>query len=321
MSDKNKNVEEVLDEKKKIDSNRGDRKEQIESPWKVTWKRLKKNRLSIAGLIMLVTIILLCVLGPSIFEMIGGYSYETNFVGLKYEAPSMKFWFGTDNLGRDVLLRTLKGGQISLFVGVAAVLIQVILGTILGLVAGYYGGLVDNIIMRIVDVFMSIPSLPLLLILAAVLSDMNFPPQYRMFVVMFILGFLSWPGLCRMIRGQVLTIREQEYMQAAEALGIRDSKKMFRHIFPNVIPLIIVNATLGLGGAILQESSLSYLGLGVVPPTPTWGNLIQTVNDFYNLKNRPWLWVPPGVFIFLTVMAINLFGDGLRDALDPKLKK
>ena len=321
MSDKNKNAETVLEESKNLDSNRGERKEQLESPWKVTWRRLKKNRLSIIGLVMIVVIILLCIFGPTLFKLIKGYDFEDNFVGLKYESPNLNFWFGTDNLGRDVFLRTLKGGQISLFVGISAVAVEVILGTLFGLIAGYYGGLVDNIIMRVVDVFMSIPSLPLLLILAAVLSDMNFPPQYRMFVVMFILGFLSWPGLCRMIRGQVLTIREQEYMQAAEALGIRDSKKMFRHIFPNVIPLIIVNATLGLGGMILQESALSYLGLGVVPPTPTWGNLIQTVNDFYNLKNRPWLWIPPGIFIFLTVMAINLFGDGLRDALDPKLKK
>ena len=307
-------------ENKGVEKTQEIKKEKIESPWTVAWRRLKKNRLAIIGLIMLVAMILVCMLGPTIFKLIKGYDHSS-MVGMKFEKPSGKFLLGTDNLGRDVFLRVIKGGQISLFVGISAVLIQVVLGTVLGIVAGYYGGLIDNIIMRIVDVFMSLPSLPLLLIVAAVLSDMNFPPEYRMFVVMFILGFLSWPGLCRMIRGQVLSIREQEYMQAADALGIRDSKKMFRHIFPNVVPIIIVNATLGLGGTILSESSLSYLGLGVVPPTPTWGNLIQTVNDFYNLKNRGWLWIPPGVCIFITVMAINLFGDGLRDAIDPKLKK
>lgn len=307
-------------ENKGVENTQKTKVEKIESPWTVAWKRLRKNRLAIIDLIMLIVMILVCMLGPTVFKLVKGYDY-TDMVGMKFEKPSGKFLLGTDNLGRDVFLRVIKGGQISLFVGISAVLIQVVLGTILGIVAGYYGGIVDSIIMRIVDVFMSLPSLPLLLIVAAVLSDMNFPPEYRMFVVMFILGFLSWPGLCRMIRGQVLSIREQEYMQAADALGIRDSKKMFRHIFPNVVPIIIVNATLGLGGTILSESSLSYLGLGVVAPTPSWGNLIQTVNDFYNLKNRGWLWIPPGICIFITVMAINLFGDGLRDAIDPKLKK
>lgn len=307
-------------ENKGVEKTQEKKAEKIESPWTVAWRRLKKNKLAIVGLIMLIAMIVICMFGPTILKWIKGYDY-TDMVGRKFEKPSGKFILGTDNLGRDVFLRVIKGGQISLFVGISAVLIQVVLGTILGIVAGYYGGIVDSIIMRIVDVFMSLPSLPLLLIVAAVLSDMNFPPEYRMFVVMFILGFLSWPGLCRMIRGQVLSIREQEYMQAADALGIRDSRKMLRHIFPNVVPIIIVNATLGLGGTILSEASLSYLGLGVVAPTPSWGNLIQTVNDFYNLKNRGWLWIPPGVCIFITVMAINLFGDGLRDAIDPKLKK
>lgn len=297
-----------------------DKEEKIESPWRVVWKRLKKNRLAIVGLIILTIMILSSTIGPIIYEAIKGYdAYE--FVGTKYEAPSSRFILGTDNLGRDMVSRTLLGGRKSLFVGVMAVVIQITLGTSLGIVAGYYGKIVDNIIMRIVDVFMSIPSLPLLIILAAVLSDMNTNPENRIYVVMVIIGFLAWPGLCRLVRGQVLAIREQEYMQAADATGIRDRRKMFKHILPNVIPIVIVSATLGLGGTILQEASLSFLGLGVVPPTPTWGNLIQEVNKLYNLQNRPWLWIPPGVCIFLTVMGINLFGDGLRDAIDPKLKK
>ncbi|WP_034850155.1 oligopeptide ABC transporter permease [Clostridium hydrogeniformans] len=295
-------------------------KENIESPWKVVWKRLKKNKLAIMGFIILTCMIIFSVLGPLVYELIKGYD-AYDFAGSKFESPSSEFLLGTDNLGRDILARTMLGGRKSLFVGVVAVVIQVTLGTSLGILAGYYGGILDNIIMRIVDVFMSIPSLPLLIILAAVLSDMNFPPDMRIYVVMFIIGFLAWPSLCRLVRGQVLSIREQEYMQATDALGIRDSRKMFKHILPNVIPVIIVSATLSLGGNILQEASLSYLGLGVIAPTPTWGNLIQEVNNLYNLKNRLWLWVPPGICIFLTVMGINLFGDGLRDAIDPKLKK
>lgn len=298
-----------------------EKKEKIESPFKVVWKRLRKNRLAIVGFVILAIVVVISILGPTIYGAIRGYGPSTNFVGKKFEAPSGKFLLGTDILGRDILLRTIEGGKISLFVGVSAVTVQVILGTLLGIIAGFYGKIVDNIIMRIVDIFMSLPSLPLLIILSAVLSDVGFPPDKKIFVVMFIIGFLAWPGLCRMVRGQVLSIREQEYMQAADALGIKDKKKMFRHILPNVIPVIIVSATLSLGGTILTESSLSYLGLGVVEPTPTWGNLIQAVNDLYNLKNRPWLWIPAGTCIFITVMAINLFGDGLRDAIDPKLKK
>ena len=138
---------------------------------------------------------------------------------------------------------------------------------------------------------------------------------------MFVIGFLSWPFLCRIVRGQILSLREQEFMQAAEALGLRDRRKIFTHLLPNTFASIIVSATLGIGGAILTESALSYLGLGVTPPTPSWGNMIQGVNELYTLQYEPWKWIPPGVCIFLTVMAINLFGDGLRDALDPKLKR
>ncbi len=292
------------------------KKEQIETPLKTVWKRLKKNRLAMVGLIILVVIILLAVIGPFFAKDPNAKNYAKTFA-----KPSSRYLFGTDMLGRDVLARTLVAGRISLFVGIASVIIEVVIGSILGVVAGYYGGIVDSIIMRIVDVFMSIPSLPLLIILAAVLSDLGVPPEKRIYVVMAIIGFLGWPALCRMIRGQILSLREQEYMQAADALGLSDSRKMFKHLLPNTVPIIIVSATLSLGGAILSESSLSYLGLGVQPPTPSWGNMIQAVNNVYNIQYRPWLWMPPGILIFLTVMAINLFGDGLRDAIDPKLKK
>lgn len=157
--------------------------------------------------------------------------------------------------------------------------------------------------------------------LGAVMLDLNIKSDYKMYVVMFIIGALSWPTLCRIVRGEILSLREQEYMQAAEALGLRDRKKMFKYLLPNTLSSIIVTATLGIGSAILTESALSFLGLGVTAPTPSWGTLIQAVQDLYTLKELPWLWVPPGICILLTVVAINLLGDGLRDALDPKLKK
>lgn len=292
------------------------KKEDIVSPWKIAWKRLKKNKLSITGLVILAFMVLMAIFGP----MISPYAMETIDLGNVSSPPSVQHLLGTDSVGRDVLTRIMFAGRISLSVGVVAVAIQVIIGSILGAVAGYYGGVVDGIIMRVVDVFMCFPSLPILIMLGALMSDLKVKPEYRMFVVMFILGILSWPGLCRIVRGQILSLREQEFMQAAEALGLKDRKKMFRHLLPNTFASIIVSATLGIGGAILTESGLSFLGLGVTPPTPSWGNMVQVVNDLYILQTQPWLWIPPGLCIFLTVMSINIFGDGLRDALDPKLK-
>ncbi len=293
-----------------------EKKEKIETPFKTIWKRLRKNKLAMVGLFILVAMVVICVFGPFFTQDPNKVNYTDGFL-----RPSSKYWFGTDTLGRDIFARTLSAGRISLFVGIASVVIQVVIGSTLGAIAGYYGGIVDTIIMRIVDIFMSIPSLPLLIVLAAILSDLGIRPERRIFVVMAVIGLLNWPGLCRMVRGQILSLREQEYMEAAEALGLTDSRKMFKHLLPNTIPVIIVSATLSLGGAILSESTLSFLGLGVQPPTASWGNMIQSVYDMYNIQYRPWLWMPPGLAIFLTVMAINLFGDGLRDAIDPKLKK
>jgi peptide/nickel transport system permease protein len=291
-------------------------KEQIISPWKLAWNRLKKNKLALTGLYILTFMVLVAFIGPilSPYKMSDIDLYNIS------AAPTFRHPLGTDAVGRDVLTRLMYAGRISLSVGVIAVGIQVIIGASLGVLAGYYGGWVDLIIMRVVDVFLCFPFLPLLIMLGAVMSDLKVRPDRRMFVVMFIIGLLSWPGLCRIVRGQVLSLREQEFMQAAEALGLKDRRKMFSHLLPNTFASIIVSATLGIGGAILTESGLSFLGLGVTPPTPTWGNMVQVVNDAYILKYQPWLWMPPGICIFLTVMSINIFGDGLRDALDPKLK-
>jgi len=301
----------------KVDKKVEVKQEKILSPWKIVWLRLKRNKLAITGLYILVAMVLLSFIGP----FFSSYDLSDYNVADRMLAPSAQHWLGTDDLGRDVLTRLMYGGRISLLVGVIAVAIEIVIGSILGVIAGFYGGIADGIIMRLVDIILCVPALPMYIILGAIMSDIKFPPKYRIFVVMFVIGILAWPGLCRLVRGQILTLREQDFMQATEALGLRDRRKMFKHLLPNTFPQIIVTATLGIGGAIMSESALSFLGMGVMPPTPSWGNMIQIVRDTYALQNRPWLWMPPGTLIFLTIMAINLFGDGLRDALDPKLKR
>lgn len=295
---------------------KGAKQEDVMSPWKVVWKRLKRNKLAMLGLYTLIILVAFAVIGPFF-----SYKMEATDTANINVAPSLKHILGTDEVGRDVFARLMYGGRISLSVGIVAVAIEVLIGTILGGIAGYYGGIVDNIIMRLVDILMCFPFLPLLLMLSAVMSARHVDPKYRIYVVMFIIGVIGWGGLCRLVRGQILSLREQEFMQAAEALGLKDKRKIFRHLLPNTFASIIVSATLGVGGAILTESSLSYLGLGVTPPTPSWGNMIQCAQDIYTMTYQPWRWIPPGICIFLTVMAINLLGDGLRDALDPKLKR
>ena len=295
------------------------KKEKVISPGKVVWNRLKKNKLALAGFYILVFMVIFSVAGP----WVSPYRSETTTLpanSVTLQAPTAQHWLGTDEIGRDLTTRLMYAGRISLSVGLMAVVIQILIGSLLGAIAGYYGGLIDGIIMRIVDIFMSIPSLPILILFGAVMSDLKVEPSYRMYIVMVIIGVLSWPGLCRIVRGQILSLREQEFMQAAEALGLRDRRKIIKHLLPNTFSSIIVAATLGIAGAILTESALSFLGLGVTPPTPSWGTLVQNVQDAFTLQYRPWMWVPAGVCIFLTVIAINIFGDGLRDALDPKLK-
>lgn len=291
--------------------------EKIINPGMLVWLRLKRNRLAMAGLYVLLLLVLISIIGP----FISPYKMETIDLYNIDAKPSLSHPLGTDQVGRDLLTRLIYAGRISLSVGISAVVVSVIIGGILGAIAGFYGGRVDAVIMRAVDIFLCFPSLPLLLMLGAIMSDIKMPPQFRLYTIMFIIGFLSWPGLCRLVRGQILSLRELEFMQAADALGIKDRKKIFRHLLPNTLPTIIVSATLGIGGAILSESGLSYLGLGITPPTPSWGQMIQSVNDMFSLQFQPWKWMPAGFCIFLTVMAVNVLGDGLRDALDPKLKR
>lgn len=290
---------------------------QPDSPWRVALRRFSQNRLAVAGLFILVLMVLVCFFGP----MLSPYNLYDYKVADKNNPPSGEHWLGTDKLGRDILLRVMLAGRISILVGVIATAITVLIGSVLGALAGFYKKFLDSFIMRIAEIFMSLPSLPLLIILGAIMSDLKVPPSNRIYFLMLILGALSWPSLARLVRGQILTLREQEFMQATEALGLRDHRKIFRHLLPNTIPIIIVSATLGVAGAILSESALSWLGLGVVPPTPSWGNMISEANGLIEFRKRPWLWIPPGTCILITVVAINLIGDGLRDALDPKMKK
>lgn len=289
--------------------------ERVLGPWEITWLKFKKNKLAIVGLIILFILVFGAVFAPFLTP----YEPDTLDYMNTNGAPSFKHLLGTDKMGRDYLTRMLYGGRVSLQVGLFAVIISVILGSLIGGISGYYGGILDNVLMRFTEIVMSFPFLPLAITVSAVVG-IRLPPEYKMYITMAVIGFLSWPGLARIVRGQILSLREQEFMQAATALGISDRRKIIRHLLPNTVGVIIVYATLGMAGAILTESALSFLGLGVAPPTSTWGNLVQVARNSFVLQNRPWLWIPPGLCIFLAVISINLIGDGLRDAIDPKSK-
>ncbi len=238
-----------------------------------------------------------------------------------HEQPSSQHWLGTDKHGMDVLTRLMYGGRISLMIGFIVVMLETALGVIMGGLAGYFGKWVDMIIMRIVDVFFCIPFLPILIILGSVMDKLDVDPQLRIYYMMLILGIMSWPSIARMVRGQILSLREQEFMLAAEATGLSISRRIFKHLIPNVIPQLIVLATLGLGGVILYESTLSFLGLGVKFPFASWGNIISGVSTAYEMTNFWFVWIPAGLLILLTVLGFNFVGDGLRDAFDPKMKR
>ena len=238
-----------------------------------------------------------------------------------YSFPSKEHWLGTDRNGMDMMTRLMYGGRVSLVIGFIVEIISTVLGVILGGLSGYFGKWVDMLIMRIVDVFYCIPSMPIIIILGAAMDNTGVDPQIRMIYLMLILGFLGWPGMARLVRGQILSLREQEFMTATEACGISVSRRIFRHLVPNVIPQLIVSCTMGLGGTIITEATLSFLGLGVKFPFASWGNIINDVNNTFVLQNYWFIWIPAGVLLLLTVLAFNLVGDGLRDAFDPKMKR
>lgn len=238
-----------------------------------------------------------------------------------YAAPSKKHLVGTDGNGMDMLTRLMYGGRISLMIGFVVIIIEGIIGILIGGISGYFGGWVDTILMRVVDVVICIPAMPLYIIIGSVMDYYKIDPRIRIYALCAILGIVGWPSIARMVRGQILSLREQEFMVATEATGVRVSRRIFRHLIPNVIPQLIVIATMGLGDVILMEATLSFLGIGVKFPYASWGNIVNAVNDVYVLTNFWFVWIPAGFLILLTVLGFNFVGDGLRDAFDPKMKR
>lgn len=238
-----------------------------------------------------------------------------------YSAPSKAHWLGTDDHGMDVLTRLMYGGRISLMVGFIVVFLEMLIGIIIGGVSGYFGGWVDTLLMRFVDLFNSIPYYPMMIIAGALMDAFEVNPYTRIFMLMGIMGIMGWTGIARTVRGQILSLREQDFMVATEATGIRISRRIFRHLVPNVMPLLIVQATMSLGGIILTEATLSFLGLGIKYPLASWGTIINSASNIYVMSNFWFIWIPAGILIVLTVLGFNFVGDGLRDAFDPKMKR
>jgi len=238
-----------------------------------------------------------------------------------YEFPSSEHWLGLDNNGMDLMTRLMYGGRVSLMVGFVVIFIEVFIGIIIGGISGFFGGVVDTALMRFVDLFNSIPFYPMVLIFGSVMDALEVEPMVRIFLLMAILGILGWPGVARLVRGQILSLREQDFMIATEATGIRTSRRIFKHLVPNVMPLMIVYASSGLGGIIITEATLGFLGLGIKYPLASWGSIINTASDAFVMTNYWFMWIPAGMLILLTVLGFNFVGDGLRDAYDPKMRR
>ncbi|MCR5468058.1 MAG: ABC transporter permease [Lachnospiraceae bacterium] len=247
--------------------------------------------------------------------------YQTTRVIDSFSSPSKAHWVGTDANGMDLLARLMYGGRISLLIGFVVIFIEVFIGMIIGGVAGFFGGWVDNILMRLVDVVYCIPTMPLYLILGSIMDYYQAGATTRIYMLCVIMAVIGWVGIARIVRGQILSLREQEFMVAAEATGISTYRRIFKHLIPNVVPQLIVFASMGLGDVILAEATLSFLGLGIKYPAASWGSIINAVNDSYVMRSYLFVWLPAGLFILLTVLAFNFIGDGLRDAFDPKMKR
>ena len=271
------------------------------------WRRLIRHRLGMIGLVMLVILVVSAVFAP----LIAGIDPAVTDLRNKNESPSAEHILGTDAIGRDVWARLVYGARVSLSVGLVAVGIYTSIALVLGSVSGFFGGLVDGVIMRFTDVIMCFPTFLLILTAVAVL-----PPN--IFNIMVIIGIFGWPGMTRLIRGQFLSLRSQDFVTAAVAAGVPTRRIIFRHILPNVVGPVVVAATLGLAGAILTESSLSFLGLGVQQPTPSWGQTLTNALMLPVLENMPWRWLPSAIAIAFAVLSMNFFGDALRDAFDPR---
>lgn len=334
-----------------------DRNIKLMSPTRMVLRRFFRSKLSIVGLIMVLSLFAFSFLGPIFYTAWGETELDesgsviytettievTDADGNKYEmkqtiekpykynsfaSPSSEHLLGTDNQGYDIFVRLMYGGRISLIVSFLAVFIITLLGVVLGGVAGYFGGWVDNVIMRICDILMCLPGIPILLIVGTIIDGWakNYPDlpiqDYRIYILMAFLSLISWTGTARLVRGQILSLREQEYMVAAEAMGYSTGRKIFKHLIPNVMPQLIVQMTLSLGSMILYEATLSYLNLGVRAPYAAWGTMINIIStDMDILQNHFNIWGPAGICIVIAVLGFNFVGDGLRDALDPKMRR
>lgn len=284
--------------------------------WGDVWRRFRRHKLAIAGALILGTLVLGSLLGPLVWRV----DREALDVLASMTGSSLAHPLGTDDLGRDILARVLFGGRISLAVGLTAMILSVVVGTLVGALAGFFGGILDHFLMRITDIFLALPQLPLLLLTIFLFRDplrQAFGPETGIFIlIVCIIGLLNWMSTARVVRASFLSLKQKEFVEAANCLGVRRSRIMFRHILPNSLSPIIVSATLGVGAAIITESVLSFLGLGFPPDTPTWGRLLYDGQNFLDIAPHMVIW--PGLFICLTVLSINFMGDGLRDALDPR---
>lgn len=274
----------------------------------IFWQRFRGNRFAMAGGIIVAALFVVSFLAPYVTP----YDPATIDAYHVLLPPSASHWMGTDELGRDVFTRVVYGARISLKVGFVAVGIAIAIGTVVGLVAGYYGGWVDSVLMRFVDIMLCFPTFFLILAVIALLEP-------SIWYIMLIIGITGWMGVARLVRAEVLTIKERDYITAARSIGASNTRIIFRHILPNAAAPVLVAATLGVAGAILTESALSFLGIGVQPPTPSWGNILTSGKDY--LEFAWWLSLFPGVAILVTVLAYNLLGEGIRDALDPRLQR
>ncbi len=338
-------VDEVVDTEVPLDKN-----VRLMSPTRMVVRRFFRSKLSIIGLVMVISLFIFSYLGPLVYTewgeieldesgkteysvttstyTVNGVEYTVRQTTEKYlkdnflASPSAEHILGTDNEGYDIFVRLMYGGRISLAVSFIAVFLITLLGVILGGIAGFFGGAIDNIIMRLCDVLICLPGIPILLIISTILDASEIDAKYRIYLLMIYLTFISWPGTARLVRGQILSLREQEYMVAAEAMGYSTGRKIFKHLVPNVMPQLIVQMSLSLGSMILYEATLSYLNLGVKAPYAAWGtmiNIISTNQDI--LQNHLNVWVPAGICIVIAVLGFNFVGDGLRDALDPKARR
>jgi peptide/nickel transport system permease protein len=271
------------------------------------WRRFRRHRLALIGAIVLAVLVIVCALAPEIFPL---RPYAVDLRAYQ-KPPTTAHWLGTDSSGRDVLSRLIFGGRVSLSVGIVAVGLYVALGMLFGSIAGYWSGWVDSVVMRLADVVLAFPRLIIIITVAALVG----PSIYN---VMLIIGLLGWPPTARLVRGMFLSLREQEFVTAARAIGAGPSRIIAFHLLPNVLGPVIVAATFGTAEAILLEAGLSFLGLGVQPPTASWGNMLSGAQDIAILQSMFWLWLPPGLMIAITVLSLNFVGDGLRDALDPR---